>query len=70
MECSNELSAYLAVQHLYVALLSVLIACQDIPNLHWNAHILLQALQECKLECINKYFNSHPQIFKVKTTYI
>ena len=39
MECSNELSVLIAVQHTYVALLSVPRTCQDIPNFHWNAHI-------------------------------
>ena len=48
MECSNELSAHLAVQHLCVALLSVLTTCQDIPNFHWNARILLEVPVECK----------------------
>ena len=42
MECSNELSAHLAVQYTDVALLSVLTTCYYIPNFHWNAHILFE----------------------------
>ena len=51
MECINELSAHLAVQHTDVALPSVLTTCYYIPNFHWNAHILFEAPQECNLEC-------------------
>ena len=47
MENSNKLSAHLLVQHLYVALLSVLTTCKEITNFnfemltfyykfHWN----------------------------------
>ena len=46
MECSDKFSAHFTT-------------CQDIPNFYWNAHILFEVPQECKLECVDKYFSIH-----------
>ena len=28
------------------------ITCQDITNICWNTHVLFEAPEECKLECV------------------